>query len=76
MKRATRDAALQINSTILGYRWRSAIFRLPLPAHYRDKLEGGLNLTHVRSKSDALFLSHCLEQFARGNTPTTDWFQA
>jgi hypothetical protein len=58
------------------YLWKGSIFRVPLSTLYRENMEGGQNLTHVRFKCDALFLSCCMAQLALGNTLTAYRFQA
>jgi hypothetical protein len=39
-------------------------------------MEGGINLTHVRSKSDAPFLSRRMVKLTLGNIFPADWFRA
>ena len=71
----TPHHALDINSAIAWYIWKSDIFMVPLSTLERKKTDGGWDLITVDAKCRALFLHHLQMQCQRAGSPTLDWMQ-
>lgn len=69
----TEQYARQLMATVTYYIWKGSIFRVPNSTLCQPEIKGGLQMTDVKAKCHALFITRILLQQRQQDSLTAQW---